>query len=227
MTIPSDHRVVSGIAAGPLGEQMTHGVRASRRSAFLKHSAGRIVCTAALPVLLVLVLCSAPFAVGHAFGAGKYASIGDSGQKREKATTELVEGKILRFTNEERAQRGLARLRPSRALEFMAKTHSNNMCRTRSLEHESRKFPKGWRTFGGRLKRVGLGSGAENIGYRGLHGSSDRWAEQMVKGWMNSPSHRKNILDPRFRYLGVGIRPCANKLGYATQVFSRRSGKVR
>ena len=52
------------------------------------------------------------------------------------------------------------------------------------------------------------------------------WAKEVVKGWMNSPPHRRNILNPRYRYLGVGFLGCPNRLGYATQVFSSQAGTI-
>jgi uncharacterized protein YkwD len=43
---------------------------------------------------------------------------------------------------------------------------------------------------------------------------------------MNSPVHKKNILDPRFRYIGIGVRACRDNVAYATQVFSPEEGRV-
>lgn len=36
--------------------------------------------------------------------------------------------------------------------------------------------------------------------------AGQRTPEQAFADWMNSPSHRQNILDPRFTQLGVGVR---------------------
>jgi uncharacterized protein YkwD len=227
MTTPSDHEAASGMAVEQLRKRIESFLAIPCNSAFVHRSTVRTVHSGALSLLFALILSSSPFGMHNAMGASKLASVRHSEQNRKIATVELVEEKILRFTNEERVKRGLPRLRSSHALTFLAKVHCDNMCRTGRFEHESRKFPKGWRTFGSRLQRAGLGSGAENIGYQSLHGNSNRWARKMVKGWMNSPSHRKNILDRRFRYLGVGIRPCGNKSGFAAQVFSPRSGKVQ
>lgn len=50
------------------------------------------------------------------------------------------------------------------------------------------------------------------------------YAAFLVEGWMNSPGHRANILDPRVRYLGCAARP-ARGFGsrdqriFAVQVF--------
>jgi uncharacterized protein YkwD len=133
---------------------------------------------------------------------------------------------ILLYTNKVRKRNGLRLLRLSRALRYMAQKHNRHMCSTKIFEHESDAFPKGWKTFGGRLKKVGLEEGGENIAYRSLGERRRIWAKEVVKGWMNSPPHRRNILNPRYRYLGVGFLGCSNRLGYATQVFSSQAGTI-
>ena len=45
-----------------------------------------------------------------------------------------------------------------------------------------------------------------------------KMARQLVDGWMESPGHRKNILDVDSRKLGVGVY--VNDWVYATQNFS-------
>lgn len=135
----------------------------------------------------------------------------------------ILEENIFRYTNEERRGKGLPALQRSKALRFVARKQSSNMCHTQTFRHESKSFPKGWETFTGRLEKVGLKAGGENIGYRTLTRNPDDWARKVVRGWMESPGHRKNILNPKFRYLGVGISGCET-LGYATQVFSPDKG---
>ena len=56
---------------------------------------------------------------------------------------------------------------------------------------------------------------------------ASEWPEDVVKGWIKSPLHKKNMLNPRFRYLGVGIAPCRDNVAYAAQVFSSEPGKER
>ncbi|MBI4965398.1 MAG: CAP domain-containing protein [Desulfomonile tiedjei] len=137
-----------------------------------------------------------------------------------------MQREVLRYTNEERRQRKLAPLMMGSGLQFLASTHSANMCELRKLQHESDKFPEGWQKFAGRLKIVGVTSGGENIAFRTVAAEPRLWAREIVKGWMNSAQHRKNILDPRFTYVGIGVTPCANRIVYAAQVFSTEPGRV-
>lgn len=138
----------------------------------------------------------------------------------------IMERSIERYTNKERAKKGLAPLNRSPALAFLAKNQSRNMCQAGLLIHESDRFPSGWRRFEQRLSQVGLESGGENIAYQTVLKQPENWARLVVQGWMNSPEHRKNILNPEYRYLGVGLNPCLNKIVYATQVFSSKMGRV-
>jgi uncharacterized protein YkwD len=137
-----------------------------------------------------------------------------------------IEKSILLFTNNERKSRGLPAFQESFPLTHIATRQSENMCAARSLDHESDAFPNGWNKFRDRLKIAGVTSGAENIGYRTLREQPEKWATAVVKEWMKSPTHRNNILNPRWRYLGVGIRMCANRIAYATQVFSSDPGRI-
>jgi uncharacterized protein YkwD len=148
----------------------------------------------------------------------KYHAIDSKARAMEEA--------ILRLTNKERIRAGLSPFVPSAALNYLARGQSRNMCRLRALQHESKSFPLGWRTFRERLQKIGVKSGGENIAYRTTFSNPEKWAQKIVKGWMKSPPHRKNILTAGFFYMGVGVAMCMNDLTYATQVFSHRTGRL-
>jgi uncharacterized protein YkwD len=143
-------------------------------------------------------------------------------EKRIKAMEEAV----LLFTNKERSRAGLPAFEPSVALNYLARGQSRNMCGIQGLQHESDSFPRGWKRFRDRLKIVGLQSGGENVAYLSSSPEVEKWAKQVVNGWMKSPPHKKNILAARFSYLGVGIAVCKDDLAYATQVFSPDAGRL-
>ncbi len=186
--------------------------------AVVKINRGRTTITG-LGYLLIAV------AVWNGHASGEQSLKGSTEGSRKNAVLVLEEN-VVRYTNEERIRRELPPLRLSPALQWLARRHSENMCRVKIFQHDSEAFPKGWTEFFGRLNLVGLRYGGENIGYRTLTGDPVKWAREMVHGWMKSPDHRKNILDRDFRFLGVGISTCANKLGYATQDFSSNPGRV-
>lgn len=131
-----------------------------------------------------------------------------------------LEKTVISFTNGERKKHGLAPFRASVALSQVARKHSVNMCRSGVMLHESDKFPLGWKTFQERLRHIPIQSGAENIGYRTWTRDEGKWAQEVVKGWISSPQHRKNILHPDYTFLGVGIYLCESGIAFATQIFS-------
>ena len=141
----------------------------------------------------------------------------------DSATSRLVGQSVLCLVNAERRKFGRKPLRSSARLTTAAAAHSNDMVRRAFFAHDSPGGP----SLGARIKRVkyrGRLKG-ENIGF-GFRFN----AALIVQGWMNSPPHRANILDPKFRFGGTGIvaaiplRPAAVPGSTSTMVFgsSRR-----
>ena len=46
--------------------------------------------------------------------------------------------------------------------------------------------------------------------------------ESVLRGWMSSSGHRRNILNCRYRHIGVGYKVSDSGTPYWTQVFGRR-----
>jgi len=133
---------------------------------------------------------------------------------------------VLKFTNEERLQRGLTPLGTSAALAFVAQNHAENMCDGKILEDESSVFPDGWRTLDERLKLVGLDLGSEHLACERRQ-KPESCAKWMVMKWIASDNLRLKILNPAWQYVGVGICPASATEVYATQVFSDKPGSIR
>ena len=112
--------------------------------------------------------------------------------------------------NRERTQRGLAPLSENALLDAASLEHSQDMVRRGYFEHTA---PDG-RDVRDRLRAVGYSRGfsastGENIAY-GFDAESTPAA--IVRLWMNSPSHRADILRPAFREIGIGIAAGAPEL---------------
>lgn len=105
--------------------------------------------------------------------------------------------------NRERRRHRLPALRLDRRLSKAAQDHSRDMVRRRFFSHTN---PDGL-------------SPAERVGRTGYLRSTRRWlvgeniawgwhgretAASVVRGWMNSPPHREEILRPTFRDVGIG-----------------------
>ena len=122
-----------------------------------------------------------------------------------------VERELLDSTNRERALNHLAPLKWDAALASAARTHCNRMAQEGRISHELPGEPElSARAIqsGVRFSKVG-----ENVG----DGPS---LLEIHVGWMNSPGHRGNILDPVFNSIGIGVSE-RNGQFFATQDFSR------
>lgn len=116
------------------------------------------------------------------------------------AQTMQSEQEILKVLNRERSTRGLRPLALDDKVSEMARLLSVEILETGVMTHNSPKYgnaPDVLRAFGVEYAAVG---GAAFIS--GMHGES---AEVTVRGWLNSPPHRKQILDPDFERVGLGI----------------------
>ena len=107
--------------------------------------------------------------------------------------------------NSARKSRGLRALCVHPALQKAARAHSVDMINRDYFSHGSvgprlKRYGYNWRTYG---ENVAWGSGS--LGSAG----------SIFKGWMNSSGHRSNILDGRFREVGIGA---------ATGTYKGRSG---
>ena len=145
---------------------------------------------------------------------------------------EEIEYWIVHYTNEERALALLPPLEHDPELSAMAIAHSKNMAEQDNLSHVL-----DGQGAGDRMRTSGNGcflGGAENIvEYPHSHewmsnwegDSSSEWhaaaytenarlvAKGMVKSWMWSPEHRKNMLSKRWRSIGVGAAHTPEGIG--------------
>ena len=137
-----------------------------------------------------------------------------------------VEHWIIHYTNAERETAGLRPLIHDPAISTIAREHSRNMTRF-GLHHEiNGKDPTDRALEAGYNCRAYRGDGSyffglsENIyeypkitewSRRSMEivptsfHSDQTMALALVRGWMNSPGHRRNILDSSARRIGVGV----------------------
>jgi uncharacterized protein YkwD len=124
------------------------------------------------------------------------------------ATISVIQ-EVLDIVNSERRQAGLSPLRLHSQLTAAAQEHSNDMARNNFMSHTG---SDGSSPFD-RIKRHGYNyrQAAENIaaGYSS--------AQDVMRGWMNSSGHRRNILNPNYRDIGIGY--ARGNQPYWTQTF--------
>lgn len=150
-----------------------------------------------------------------------------------------LEMRIHKLTNVERRKKGLSALDYDNRLSAIARKHSQDMAKRNFFSHENpdgkdptdrgkaAKYPI--RKDQGAFYSVGLGenlfmtSTYESMKY--INGklascdwlSLDEIAKSTVDGWMNSPGHRKNILNSRFDREGIGVVLSADYKALVTQ----------
>lgn len=117
---------------------------------------------------------------------------------------EEFEGKILELTNKVRRENALRPVQYEKGLTELARLQSRNMSKYKFFAHKDQ---EGLDVLGRQekyypqLMQLLIG---ENLAK--VSGSVEKITpESIVKGWMNSPGHRANILKPEFTHLGVGV----------------------
>ncbi|QCJ41110.1 sporulation protein [Bacillus sp. S3] len=124
------------------------------------------------------------------------------------STLSAYEQKVVDLTNQERAKNGLPALKVDLTLSKMAHEKSRDMSANGYFSHTSPTYGSPFDM----MKKYGITyrSAGENIAM------GQRTPEEVVKAWMNSEGHRKNILSPNYNYIGVGYVSQGN---YWTQEF--------
>lgn len=103
---------------------------------------------------------------------------------------------VVASVNHIRAQHGCRSLKVAKKLTTSAQRHADDMSAKRYFSHTSadgrswvsRQRAAGWKQPGGENIARGFGN-----------------AGSVMTAWMNSPEHRRNILNCQFRYIGVGF----------------------
>lgn len=122
-----------------------------------------------------------------------------------------IEEQILELINKHRKSKGLPALQYNLVIAGVAREHTMNMA--------TKKVSFGHGGFSARFKYLtthvsGVTAVAENVAY------GSQTAEEVVKGWLDSPPHRKNI-EGDFRLTGIGVARDKNSRLYFTQLFAR------
>lgn len=126
-----------------------------------------------------------------------------------------VEQAIVGLVNSQRQQAGLAPLSVDSRLVKAAQIQSADMAALGTMEHE---LPgAALSTVQSRANFVGYNYTwyGENIAFNYADANS------VMNGWMNSPEHRANILNPNFTQIGVGVAVDQAGEPYYTQEFGQ------
>jgi uncharacterized protein YkwD len=122
-----------------------------------------------------------------------------------------MEEQILELVNKYRKEKGLPALQSNFVIASVAREHTMNMA--------TRRVAFGHSGFSARSKYImskvnGVTAVSENVAY------GSQTAEEVVKQWLNSPEHRKNI-EGKYRLTGIGVARDVKSRLYFTQIFAQ------
>jgi uncharacterized YkwD family protein len=135
-------------------------------------------------------------------------------QPQQKAQPSEASGfvkQVIDLTNKERKKNGLGALKADGELSNVAEMKSEDMKDKNYFSHTSPTYGSPFemmQNFG-----VDYSSAAENIAV------GQESPQSVVNAWMNSPGHRKNILNGQLTHIGVGIAKDGSQGIYWTQMF--------
>jgi len=134
-------------------------------------------------------------------------------QLAENQNLQQIRAELFKLINRERKNLGLKTLEIKRELEIIAQKHSSKMAQKRKMSHY---FPN-YKPVKERMRKANLYfiRIGENLAF------SDFPAAQFIhEGLMESSSHRKNILQPKFTHCGLGIAETDKKI-FVTQIYAQ------
>jgi uncharacterized YkwD family protein/spore coat assembly protein SafA len=124
---------------------------------------------------------------------------------------EAFEKEVVRLVNVERARNGLQPLKENWELSRVARYKSMDMRDKGYFSHTSPTYGSPFdmmKNFG-----IAYSTAGENIAM------GQKTPADVMKGWMNSEGHRKNILSPSYTEIGVGYAVNSKGSTYWTQMF--------
>jgi uncharacterized protein YkwD len=126
------------------------------------------------------------------------------GALRSRGSRLRTQRRLLCLMNRTRAHFGLRPLRANRCLHRVAARHAHDMVFRRYFAHTT---PNGWdpgarARASGYVPRRAPWIVGENIAWGVAGDARPAW---VMRAWMHSPPHRRNILSRHFRDVGIGV----------------------
>jgi uncharacterized protein YkwD len=188
------------------------------RSAILSTIFAAILATGLLAPVSAETEVEVTFSNGNVYLVEAEVAPTEKVEVRSVESVNALATEVLRLTNIERTEQGLAPLTRHQALESAAESHSQEM---RTLNYFSHHSPTaGKSTARQRVNQFGVNPQmvAENIfecsGYE-----VELTARLAVEAFLQSPGHRQNLLNPSATHIGIGLVE-TNGTVSVTQVFA-------
>jgi uncharacterized protein YkwD len=179
----------------------------------------------------IALAAALPFAASAVHATVPDRSVAAAKQGCRAAKTPAVElsSKTLRrsltcLIERQRARRDLRELEPKGSLKRVAQAHAELMVEQGCLDHTC----PGEQPLEQRIRQSGYPRGARHWRYGSSTGCAVS-AKGMLRSWLRSDFHRENVLERKFRDLGVGVeqaapesKGCQSDFATFAVVFGRR-----
>ncbi|MCL2860474.1 MAG: CAP domain-containing protein [Oscillospiraceae bacterium] len=122
--------------------------------------------------------------------------VAEYNQSVENSILSKVEQETLGLINQERTSRGLNILKLDSTLQYLAEEKAEDIVKNNYFAHYSNKYGSAFDMMK-----------SANVEYRvaGENLAESPDIKEAVNAWMNSESHRENILDENFQYTGMAV----------------------
>ena len=127
-------------------------------------------------------------------------------QVAQASASQTYETSVYNNTNIQRAKNDKVALKGAKCLDTYAERQAKRMADEQRMYHQQ---------LGPILKACKLSMVGENVAYGYSNGKA------AVTAWMNSPGHRANILNRKYRLIAVGAVQDKDGRWYVAQVFGR------
>lgn len=110
---------------------------------------------------------------------------------------DITKNALISLTNSEREALGLLPLKENPTLNQAASLKANDIIEKDYFSHQSPEGLSPWYWF--QIVGYNYQSAGENLAIGFLD------SEEVSQAWLNSPSHRSNLLNPNYREIGIGV----------------------
>jgi len=133
--------------------------------------------------------------------AAAFVSVGATAAPEKAEQHAGIANLLVERINEFRAERGLAPVRPAPSLRLAALSHTRDQSARGVFSHDS---PDGT-PFSDRIARFygQHGFSSWSVGENLLYGPVSIDPDSALRAWLESPGHRKILLEPRWRDIGI------------------------
>jgi len=144
-----------------------------------------------------LLLCLFLFSCGKAQSSATASAMAANATTAPSSSIPATAQDAFAVANQIRQENGLPEMQPDPVLSAVAQAHAEDMRRRNYFEHNT---PEGTTPFQ-RMEQAGLqfNAAAENI----AQGTAS--AQAVFQLWLNSPDHRKNLLNKIYGRQGIGF----------------------